>query len=58
MIRRPAFFAATGAAALFLAACCSLLADGVAAKRWTWAAVGLAVSVGAGLWRALREDRR
>lgn len=52
---RPVFYAATGAAATVLAAVCSLLVDGVAAKRWTWAAVGLAVAIGAGLWRAWRE---
>jgi len=55
MIRRLAFFAAAGFVATALAAACSLLASGVTARRWMWAAVGLAVSVGAGLWRAGRE---
>lgn len=52
---RLRFFLAAGLASTTLAAACSLLADGVAAKRWTWAAVGLAVPVAAGLWRAWRE---
>jgi len=56
MIRRLWFFAASGLAATTLAAACSLLADGVTARRWAWAGAGLAVSVGAGLWRAWRED--
>lgn len=55
MMRRLVFYPAVGLAGTVLAAWCSLLADGVAAKRWTWVAVGLAVAVGAGLWRAWRE---
>lgn len=58
MTRPVVFYAAVGAAATVLAAVCSLLVDGVAAKRWTWVAVGLAVSVAAGLWAAWRDDGR
>jgi hypothetical protein len=51
------FVLVTGFAATVTGAACSLLVDGVDAKRWVWAAAGaaaVAVAVTAGVWR---EDR-
>lgn len=47
-----AFFLAAGAMATVAAAAASLLVESVLVKRVLWVVVALAVSVGAGLWRA------
>lgn len=51
------FAVVTGFAAMGAGAASSLLADGVDAKRWVWAAAGAIVAVTAGVWRGWREDR-
>lgn len=54
-MRRLRFFLAAGFTSTVVAAACSLLADGVTAKRWTWAVAGVVCAVAAGVWWARRE---
>jgi hypothetical protein len=54
-VTRLRFLLAAGAASTVVAAACSLLADGVTAKRWTWAAVGVVCAAAVGAWRGWRE---
>lgn len=54
---RLRFLLAAGAVSTVVAAACSLLADGVTAKRWTWAVAGAVCAVAAGAWQVRREGR-
>lgn len=54
-LRSAAFHLAAGYLATGCGAGYSLLVDGVTAKRIVWLAVGIGVSLGFGVWRALRE---
>jgi hypothetical protein len=56
-LRTAAFFLAAGVLATGAAAACSLLVDGVAAKRVVWATVLVVGGIGAGVRRARREAK-
>lgn len=57
-IRSVVFLLSAGAFGTVAAGACTLLVDGVVAKRVVWAATAVVVSVAAGWWRAWRDDPR
>ena len=56
-LRVIVFHLAAGVLATGCGGACSLLVEGVTAKRIVWLAVGISVSLGLAVWWALREER-